>query len=265
MQGGDFMRKLSSVILADLVASKRKEKSMTQQSLAEATGINRALISRIEKQDFIAIMGRSGCGKTTLVNLLMRFYDVDAGKVCIDGKPIDELSRHALRSCFGMVLQDTWIKQGTVRDNISFGKPDATEEEIINAAKEAHSWEFIKRLPKGLDTVLSEDSISQGQKQLLCITRVMLCLPPMLILDEATSSIDTRTEIHIQHAFSKMMQGRTSFIVAHRLSTIREADIILVMKDGSIIEQGNHEELLAKGGFYADLYNSQFESTTEIA
>ena len=207
----------------------------------------------------VAIVGPTGCGKTTFINLLMRFYDVDAGKICIDGKPIDGLSRHALRSCFGMVLQDTWIKQGTVRDNISFGKPDATEEEIIRAAKEAHSWEFIKRLPKGLDTVLSEDSISQGQKQLLCIARVMLCLPPMLILDEATSSIDTRTEVRIQKAFARMMQGRTSFIVAHRLSTIREADVILVMKDGHIVEQGNHDELLAAGGFYAKLYNSQFE------
>ena len=209
----------------------------------------------------VAIVGPTGCGKTTFINLLMRFYDVDAGKVCIDGKPIDELSRHALRSCFGMVLQDTWIKQGTVRDNISFGKPDATEEEIINAAKEAHSWEFIKRLPKGLDTVLSEDSISQGQKQLLCITRVMLCLPPMLILDEATSSIDTRTELQVQEAFDKLMQGRTSFVVAHRLSTIRNASLILVMKDGKIIEQGRHEELLEKKGFYYNLYNSQFQAS----
>ena len=209
----------------------------------------------------VAIVGPTGCGKTTFINLLMRFYDVDAGKICIDGKPIDELSRHALRSCFGMVLQDTWIKQGTVRDNISFGKPDATEEEIINAAKEAHSWEFIKRLPKGLDTVLSEDSISQGQKQLLCITRVMLCLPPMLILDEATSSIDTRTELQVQEAFDKLMQGRTSFVVAHRLSTIRNASLILVMKDGKIIEQGRHEELLEKKGFYYNLYNSQFQAS----
>ena len=209
----------------------------------------------------VAIVGPTGCGKTTFINLLMRFYDVDAGKICIDGKPIDELSRHALRSCFGMVLQDTWIKQGTVRDNISFGKPDATEEEIVNAAKEAHSWEFIKRLPKGLDTVLSEDSISQGQKQLLCITRVMLCLPPMLILDEATSSIDTRTELQVQEAFDKLMQGRTSFVVAHRLSTIRNASLILVMKDGKIIEQGCHEELLAKKGFYYNLYNSQFQAS----
>ena len=209
----------------------------------------------------VAIVGPTGCGKTTFINLLMRFYDVDAGKICIDGKPIDELSRHALRSCFGMVLQDTWIKQGTVRDNISFGKPDATEEEIINAAKEAHSWEFIKRLPKGLDTVLSEDSISQGQKQLLCIARVMLSLPPMLILDEATSSIDTRTEILVQRAFEKMMQGRTSFIIAHRLSTIKNADTIIVMDSGHIVEQGSHDELMAKNGFYADLYNSQFAVT----
>ena len=209
----------------------------------------------------VAIVGPTGCGKTTFINLLMRFYDVDAGKICIDGKPIDGLSRHALRSCFGMVLQDTWIKQGTVRDNISFGKPDATEEEIIRAAKEAHSWEFIKRLPKGLDTVLSEDSISQGQKQLLCITRVMLCLPPMLILDEATSSIDTRTELQVQEAFDKLMQGRTSFVVAHRLSTIRNASLILVMKDGKIIEQGRHEELLEKKGFYYNLYNSQFQAS----
>ena len=206
----------------------------------------------------IAIVGPTGCGKTTFINLLMRFYDVDSGKICIDGKPIDEISRHSLRKSFGMVLQDTWIKSGTVRENISFGKPDATDEEIIRAAKEAKSWDFIRRLPQGLDTVLHEDSISQGQKQLLCITRVMLCLPPMLILDEATSSIDTRTELQVQEAFDKLMKGRTSFIVAHRLSTIKEADTILVMKDGSVIEQGNHEELLAKNGFYANLYNSQF-------
>ena len=190
----------------------------------------------------------------------MRFYDVDEGKILVDGKEIREVSRHALRSSFGMVLQDTWIKSGTVRDNICFGKPDATDEEIICAAKEARSWEFIRRLPKGLDTVLHEDSISQGQKQLLCITRVMLCLPPMLILDEATSSIDTRTELQVQEAFDKLMKGRTSFIVAHRLSTIRNASLILVMKDGKIIEQGNHEELLKKGGFYHKLYHSQFES-----
>ena len=211
----------------------------------------------------IAIVGPTGCGKTTFINLLMRFYDVDSGKICIDGKPIDEISRHSLRKSFGMVLQDTWIKSGTVRENISFGKPDATDEEIIRAAKEAKSWDFIRRLPQGLDTVLHEDSISQGQKQLLCITRVMLCLPPMLILDEATSSIDTRTELQIQEAFERMMEGRTSFIVAHRLSTIRNADLILVMKDGSIIEQGTHDELIAKGGFYHTLYNSQFAKVSE--
>ena len=207
----------------------------------------------------IAIVGPTGCGKTTFINLLMRFYDTDSGSIRVDGKEIRTLSRHALRSAFGMVLQDTWIKQGTVRENIAFGMPEATEEEIIRAAKEAHSWEFIQRLPQGLDTVLYEDSISVGQKQLLCITRVMLTLPPMLILDEATSSIDTRTEVLIQQAFDKLMQGRTSFVVAHRLSTIRNASRILVMKEGKIIEQGTHEELLAKGGFYTTLYNSQFQ------
>ena len=206
----------------------------------------------------VAIVGPTGCGKTTMINLLMRFYDVDKGDIKVDEESIYEVSRHSLRCNYGMVLQDTWIKNGTVRENINVGKPDATDDEIIKAAKEAHSWEFIKRLPKRLDTVLNEDSLSQGQKQLLCITRVMLCLPPMLILDEATSSIDTRTELLIQEAFDKMMKGRTSFIVAHRLSTIRNADIILVMKDGHIIEQGNHEELMAKNGFYTNLYNSQF-------
>ena len=210
----------------------------------------------------IAIVGPTGCGKTTFINLLMRFYDVDSGKICIDGKPIDEISRHSLRKSFGMVLQDTWIKSGTVRENISFGKPDATDEEIIWAAKEAKSWDFIRRLPQGLDTVLHEDSISQGQKQLLCITRVMLCLPPMLILDEATSSIDTRTELQVQEAFDNLMKGRTSFVVAHRLSTIRNASLILVMKDGKIIEQGTHEELLKEGGFYSHLYNSQFQAVS---
>lgn len=206
----------------------------------------------------VAVVGPTGCGKTTFINLLMRFYDTDAGEIRVDGKEIKTLNRHALRAGYGMVLQDTWIKQGTVRENIAFGKPEATDEEIIAAAKEAHSWEFIRRLPQGLDTVLREDSISQGQKQLLCITRVMLALPPMLILDEATSSIDTRTELLIQEAFDKLMQGRTSFIVAHRLSTIRSADLILVMRDGTIIEQSTHDELLARGGFYATLYNSQF-------
>lgn len=208
----------------------------------------------------VAIVGPTGCGKTTFINLLMRFYDVDGGSISVDGREIRSLSRHALRSCFGMVLQDTWIKQGTVRENIAFGKPGATDEEIIRAAKEAHSWEFIERLPQGLGTVLHEDDISQGQKQLLCITRVMLTLPPMLILDEATSSIDTRTELLIQEAFDKLIQGRTSFVVAHRLSTIRNASLILVMRDGKIIEQGTHDELLAKGGFYTTLYNSQFQA-----
>lgn len=211
----------------------------------------------------IAIVGPTGCGKTTLINLLMRFYDADSGSISIDGHDITSLSRHALRSAYGMVLQDTWIKRGTVRENICFGKPDATEEEIIRAAKEAHSYEFIEKLPQGLDTMLNEDSISQGQKQLLCITRVMLCLPPMLILDEATSSIDTRTEVQIQQTFDKLMQGRTSFVVAHRLSTIRTASLILVMKDGKIIEQGKHDELLQKGGFYARLYNSQFQGVEQ--
>ena len=211
----------------------------------------------------IAIVGPTGCGKTTFINLLMRFYDVNGGTISVDGHPVKELSRHALRKSYGMVLQDTWIKNGTVRENICIGKPDASEDEIIEAAKKSHSWEFIRRLPKGLDTVLKEDSLSQGQKQLLCITRVMLCLPPMLILDEATSSIDTRTEMMIQEAFDQMMEGRTSFIVAHRLSTIRNADTILVMKDGSIIEQGSHDELMKKGGFYENLYNSQFVNVTE--
>ena len=190
----------------------------------------------------------------------MRFYDVNSGEIRVSGTPIDEMTRKSLRSNYGMVLQETWLRSGTIRENISMGKPDASEEEIIAAAKASHAHSFIKRLPKGYDTVISEDggSLSQGQKQLLCITRVMLCLPPMLILDEATSSIDTRTEIKIQEAFARMMKGRTSFIVAHRLSTIREADIILVMRDGNIVEQGKHEELLEKNGFYAKLYNSQF-------
>lgn len=208
----------------------------------------------------VAIVGPTGCGKTTVINLLMRFYDVNAGKICVEGLDIRDVTRRSLRANYGMVLQETWLKAGTIRDNIVMGKPDATEEEIIEAAKASHAHSFIKRLPKGYDTVIGEDggSLSQGQKQLLCITRVMLCLPPMLILDEATSSIDTRTELKIQQAFATMMKGRTSFIVAHRLSTIREADIILVMKDGNIIEQGNHETLLAQNGFYAKLYASQF-------
>lgn len=208
----------------------------------------------------VAIVGPTGCGKTTVINLLMRFYDVNSGSIKVDGTDIRDITRGSLRTNYGMVLQETWLRSGTIRDNICMGKPDATEEEIIRAAKASHANGFIKRLPKGYDTVITEDggSLSQGQKQLLCITRVMLCLPPMLILDEATSSIDTRTEIKIQNAFATMMEGRTSFIVAHRLSTIQSADVILVMKDGNIIEQGNHETLLAQGGFYANLYNSQF-------
>ena len=208
----------------------------------------------------VAIVGPTGCGKTTVINLLMRFYDVNSGSIKVDGTDIRDITRGSLRTNYGMVLQETWLRSGTIRDNICMGKPDATEEEIIAAAKASHAHSFIKRLPQGYDTVITEDggSLSQGQKQLLCITRVMLCLPPMLILDEATSSIDTRTEIKIQNAFATMMEGRTSFIVAHRLSTIQSADVILVMKDGNIIEQGNHETLLAQGGFYANLYNSQF-------
>ena len=208
----------------------------------------------------IAIVGPTGCGKTTLINLLMRFYDITGGKITVEGQDIREVTRTSLRASYGMVLQETWLKSGTIRDNITMGKPDATDEEVIAAAKASHAHGFIKRLPDGYDTVIGEDggSLSQGQKQLLCITRIMLCLPPMLILDEATSSIDTRTELKIQDGFARMMKGRTSFIVAHRLSTIRDADVILVMKDGNIIEQGNHDELLQRGGFYATLYNSQF-------
>ena len=209
----------------------------------------------------IAIVGPTGCGKTTLINLLMRFYDVNGGAIKVSGTDIRDVTRASLRGSYGMVLQDTWLRAGTVRENIAYGKPDASLEEIVAAAKAAHADSFIRRLPEGYDTVIAEDggNISQGQKQLLCIARVMLCLPPMLILDEATSSIDTRTEVRIQKAFARMMQGRTSFIVAHRLSTIREADVILVMKDGHIVEQGSHDELLAANGFYAKLYNSQFE------
>ena len=208
----------------------------------------------------VAIVGPTGCGKTTMINLLMRFYDVDSGQIRVEGTDIRDMTRKSLRAGYGMVLQDTWLKAGTIRENITMGKPDATEEEIIAAARASHAHSFIKRLPEGYDTVISEDggSLSQGQKQLLCITRVMLCLPPMLILDEATSSIDTRTEMKIQEAFARLMEGRTSFIVAHRLSTIREADVILVMREGKIVEQGRHEELLEKNGFYAGLYNSQF-------
>lgn len=208
----------------------------------------------------IAIVGPTGCGKTTVINLLMRFYDVDSGSIRVDGQDIRQVTRRSLRQSYGMVLQDTWLKSGTIRENIAMGKPGASDEQIIEAAKASHAHSFIKRLPQGYDTLIGEDggSLSQGQKQLLCIARVMLCLPPMLILDEATSSIDTRTELKIQAAFERLMHGRTSFIVAHRLSTIREADVILVMRDGSIIEQGHHDELLERGGFYAALYNSQF-------
>lgn len=214
----------------------------------------------VEQGQRIAIVGPTGCGKTTLINLLMRFYDTNSGKIEVSGHDIGHMTRQSLRASYGMVLQETWLKKGTIRENICMGKPDATEEEMIAAAKASHAHSFIKRLPNGYQTLITEDggNLSQGQKQLLCITRVMLCLPPMLILDEATSSIDTRTEIRIQKAFLTMMQGRTSFIVAHRLSTIRDADVILVMKDGKIIEQGDHETLLAQNGFYANLYNSQF-------
>ena len=216
----------------------------------------------VEPGQRIAIVGPTGCGKTTLINLIMRFYDVNSGEISVDGRPIKKLTRHSLRRNYGMVLQDTWLKKGTIRDNIIVGKPDATDEEMIEAAKKSHAHSFIRRLPQGYDTVISEDggSLSGGQKQLLCITRVMLSLPPMLILDEATSSIDTRTELKIRKAFDTMMDGRTSFVVAHRLSTIKNADVILVMKDGHVIEQGNHNTLLSKGGFYANLYNSQFSA-----
>lgn len=218
---------------------------------------------KVESGQRIAIVGPTGCGKSTIINLLMRFYDVDSGCVEVDGYDIRHMTRRSLRAGYGMVLQETWLKSGTIRENIAYGKPDAGEEEIVRAAKEAHAHSFIKRMPDGYDTVITEDggNLSQGQKQLLCIARVLLSLPPMLILDEATSSIDTRTEIRIQKAFARMMEGRTSFIVAHRLSTIREADVILVMKDGCIVEQGDHETLLKKGGFYARLYNSQFAVT----
>ena len=240
------------------------EGRITAENVAFSYVADRPLIQRlnldVQPGQRVAIVGPTGCGKTTLINLLMRFYDVDNGSISVEGTDIRSITRASLRRNYGMVLQDTWLKEGTVRENIVMGKPDATDEEIVAAAKASHAHGFITRLPDGYDTVLSGDggSLSQGQKQLLCITRVMLCLPPMLILDEATSSIDTRTELHIQEAFARLMQGRTSFIVAHRLSTIKNADIILVMKDGDIIEQGNHEQLLARGGFYANLYNSQF-------
>ena len=242
------------------------EGRITAENVAFSYVADRPLIQRlnldVQPGQRVAIVGPTGCGKTTLINLLMRFYDVDNGSISVEGTDIRSITRASLRRNYGMVLQDTWLKEGTVRENIVMGKPDATDEEVVAAAKASHAHGFITRLPDGYDTVLSGDggSLSQGQKQLLCITRVMLCLPPMLILDEATSSIDTRTELHIQEAFARLMQGRTSFIVAHRLSTIKNADIILVMKDGDIIEQGNHEQLLAAGGFYANLYNSQFAS-----
>lgn len=218
----------------------------------------------VKKGEMVAIVGPTGCGKTTLINLLMRFYDVDSGSIRIGGTDIRDMKRETLRSGFGMVLQDTWLRSGTIRDNIRMGRPTATDEEIIQAAKKAHAHSFIRRLPEGYDTMITENggNLSQGQKQLLCIARVMLALPPMLILDEATSSIDTRTEIRIQKAFNTLMEGRTSFIVAHRLSTIRNADVILVMRDGNIVEQGTHKELLARNGFYAEIYNSQFVNTS---
>ena len=223
----------------------------------------RGLNLKVEPGQRIAIVGPTGCGKTTLINLLMRFYDVDAGEILVSGHPIREVTRNSLRSNYGMVLQETWLKSGTIAENIAYGKPDATMQEIEDAAKAAYAHGFISRMPEGYQTNISEagGNLSQGQKQLLCIARVMLCLPPMLILDEATSSIDTMTEVRIQKAFARMMEGRTSFIVAHRLSTIREADVILVMKDGHILEQGNHETLLKQQGFYAQLYNSQFAPT----
>lgn len=229
-------------------------------SYNEETKLIENLNLQVEPGQRVAIVGPTGCGKTTVINLLMRFYDVNSGSVKVDGRDIRDITRKSLRANYGMVLQETWLKSGTIRENIAYGRPDASMEEVIQAAKEAHAHSFIRKMPQGYDTVMGEDggSLSQGQKQLLCIARVMLCLPPMLILDEATSSIDTRTEIRIQKAFAKMMEGRTSFIVAHRLSTIREADVILVMENGHIIEQGKHQELLEKGGFYARLYNSQF-------
>ena len=243
-----------SVTLSNVSFSYTKERELIK-----------GLSLEVESGMHVAIVGPTGCGKTTLINLLMRFYDVDSGEIKIDGQNIKDITRDSLRGSYGMVLQETWLQNASVRDNVALGKPDATLEEIIEACKASHAHSFIKRLPNGYDTIISDEgsSLSQGQKQLLCIARIMLALPPMLILDEATSSIDTRTEIKIQNAFSKLMKGRTSFIVAHRLSTIKEADVILVMKDGSIIEIGNHEQLLDKGGFYASLYNSQFEPSEE--
>ncbi len=248
---------------ADVLASVEGEVKLENVSFSYVPGIE--LIQNfhlsVKPGQRIAIVGPTGCGKTTLINLLMRFYDVNDGTIRVEGKDIRKVTRESLRKNYGMVLQETWLKTGTIRENLIMGKPDATEDEVIAAAKAAFAHGFIKRLPNGYDTYIGEggEGLSQGQKQLLCIARVMLCLPPMLILDEATSSIDTRTELKIQEAFGKMMKGRTSFIVAHRLSTIREADVILVMKDGNIIEQGNHDELMKQQGFYANLYNSQFD------
>ena len=250
---------------ADAVTLTDAKGNVTMQNVAFSYVKDRELIKKlnlnVKAGSRIAIVGPTGCGKTTLINLLMRFYDVDGGVITVDGIDINDITRSSLRRSYGMVLQDTWLKDGTVRENIAMGKPDATDEEIIAAAKASHAHSFIKRMPQGYDTVISDENsgLSQGQKQLLCIARVMLCLPPMLILDEATSSIDTRTEIKIQQAFSRMMQGRTSFVVAHRLSTIKNSDLILVMKDGSIIEQGTHAELMEQNGFYAALYNSRLD------
>lgn len=252
---------------ADAVEFTNVEGRVELENVAFSYSKDRELIKdlnlHVKSGNRVAIVGPTGCGKTTVVNLLMRFYDVDGGKISVDGTDINKATRKSLRRSYGMVLQDTWLKEGTVRENIAMGRPDATDEEIIAAAKASHAHSFIKRLPKGYDTPITDEAsgLSQGQKQLLCIARVMLCLPPMLILDEATSSIDTRTEIRIQKAFSTMMQGRTSFIVAHRLSTIKNADVILVMRDGKIVEQGSHAELMAKGGFYSELYNSRTEAT----
>ena len=254
---------------SDAIALSNVEGRVTLDDVSFSYNENQRLIENlcldVSKGQRIAIVGPTGCGKTTLINLLMRFYDVKGGSISVDGNDIRKITRASLRESYGMVLQETWIRNASIRDNIAIGKPDATDEEIIEASKRSHAHSFVKRLPNGYDTIVSEDSslLSQGQKQLLCIARIMLCLPPMLILDEATSSIDTRTEIKIQDAFAQMMKGRTSFIVAHRLSTIREADLILVMNAGKIIEQGTHDELLAKGGFYHSLYNSQFEGQEE--
>ena len=250
---------------ADAVTLTDAKGNVAMQNVAFSYVKDRELIKNlnlnVKAGSRIAIVGPTGCGKTTLINLLMRFYDVDGGVIAVDGIDINDITRSSLRRSYGMVLQDTWLKDGTVRENIAMGKPGATDEEIIAAAKASHAHSFIKRMPQGYDTVISDENsgLSQGQKQLLCIARVMLCLPPMLILDEATSSIDTRTEIKIQQAFSRMMQGRTSFVVAHRLSTIKNSDLILVMKDGSIIEQGTHAELMEQNGFYAALYNSRLD------